>query len=151
MKRVLFICLGNICRSPLAEGVFLHKAQQQGVDGMFQVDSCGLGDWHVGGPPDPRMQKTAASHGVMLPSRARQITAADFDGFDHLICMDQRNLTGLQELGAPADKVRLLLSYAPHLGVTEVPDPYYGGEDGFEEVFRLVEVACDALLADLQS
>jgi protein-tyrosine phosphatase len=154
---VLFVCLGNICRSPLAEGVFLHKADHRGAAQRFEVDSAGLGGWHVGEAPDPRALAVARRHGVRLVSRARQVARADFLRFDHLICMDHSNRNGLLKIGAPPDKVRLLLEvgsasrgrgHGPRRG-SDVPDPYYGGDDGFEEVFGLIDSACEALLDEL--
>jgi protein-tyrosine phosphatase len=146
---VLFICLGNICRSPLAEGVFLHKVNRRGLAHRFRVDSAGTGGWHIGEPADHRAIEVARRHGVTLPSRARQVHPRDFDVFDHLVCMDESNREDVLNLGAPAAKVRLLLEASPACGVIEVPDPYYGGRDGFDLVFSLVDVACEALLDDL--
>ncbi len=147
--RVLFICMGNICRSPLAEGVFVHKARQRGLSERFLVDSAGLGGWHAGEPPDPRARAVAAANQVTLSSRARQIQKPDFETFDHLICMDEENHDRLLTLGAPIEKLRLLLELDPRAPMREVPDPYYGGQDGFELVFRLIDSACDALLDQL--
>lgn len=141
--------MGNICRSPLAEGVFLHKINERGVADRFHVDSAGTGGWHAGELPDHRMRQTAARYGITLASRARQVTTKDFDLFDHLICMDADNRDQILSRGAPADKVSLLLDIDPSTKAIEVPDPYYGGEDGFEHVFTLVDSACDALLNHL--
>lgn len=146
---ICFICMGNICRSPLAESVFLHKAKQRGVLDRFVVDSAGTGGWHVGEPPDPRVHRVAAANGVKMQGIARQITKADFDRFDWLICMDQDNRDHLLRLGAPSDKVRLLLECDPCAAMLEVPDPYYGGQDGFELCYKLIDAACDALLDEL--
>ncbi len=146
---VLFICMGNICRSPLAEGLFLHKTAQRGVVERFVVDSAGTGAWHVGERPDPRVSEIAARNGVVLAGRARQVQRGDFRRFEHLICMDEDNLRHLAHLGAPSGKLRLLLECDPAATVREVPDPYYGGARGFETVFALVDSACDALLAEL--
>ncbi len=146
---VLFVCLGNICRSPLAEGVFIHQAKERGIDAQFHVDSAGTGNWHAGDLADARMRETATRHGVHLPSRARQVTAADFTTFDHIIAMDESNRRDLISVGAPKAKVRLLLELDPQAAVREVPDPYYGGPEGFEEVFALVDSACKLLLSEL--
>jgi len=137
--------MGNICRSPLAEGVLLHHAAERGlVDGLV-IDSAGTGGWHAGALADARMRRTAAAHGVALESRARQVSPADFTSFDLLLCMDDENLENLLDVGAPPARTHLLLEYTGD-SVREVPDPYYGGEDGFERVFDLVNGACARLL-----
>ncbi len=146
---VLFVCMGNICRSPLAEGAFLHKLNQRGVADRFRVDSAGTGHWHAGERPDRRAREIAQRHGIVLPSRARQVTREDFQRFDHLICMDETNREDLVRWGAPQEKLRLLLEANPASELREVPDPYFGGDDGFETVFRLIDAACDALLDEL--
>ena len=146
---LLFICLGNICRSPLAEGVFLAHARERGVADRFTVDSAGTGDWHAGALADPRMRATAERHGITLTSRARQVQTEDFDRFDALICMDESNRETILERGAPPDRVSLLLEHAPDARLLEVPDPYHGDDDGFELVFGLVDDACRALLDHL--
>jgi protein-tyrosine phosphatase len=146
---VLFICMGNICRSPLAEGVFLRKINARGVAPRFRVDSAGTGGWHAGELADHRMRRVAASRGVKLVSRARQVRPEDLHGFDLLVCMDDDNRQHLLAMGAPPERVHLLLEFDPDSSHREVPDPYYGGADGFETVYRLVDVACDRLLDDL--
>ncbi len=150
--RLLFVCLGNICRSPIAEGVFAHLAAQAGKGDLFSVDSAGTGAWHIGDPPDPRAVAAAARRGIDLSAqRARQLRAGDFDAFDLLLAMDKDNRSELL-IRAPAarrGKVALFLDGAPELGVREVPDPYYGGDNGFEEVLDLVETGARALLARL--
>jgi protein-tyrosine phosphatase len=146
---VLFICMGNICRSPLAEGVFRHKVKQEGAGDRFFIDSAGTGGWHVGAPPDERMRSVAEAHGVVLDSAARQVEPDDFERFQHLLCADEDNREDLLAMGAPADRVRLLLECDPSAPMVEIPDPYYGGEDGFRLVYRLVDSACDALLREL--
>lgn len=149
--RLLFVCLGNICRSPIAEGVFSHVAAQAEHGKHFALDSAGTGAWHVGDPPDPRAQAAAASRGIDISDMlARQVCERDFTDFDLLLAMDAENRAVLLER-APhgcADKVRLFLDDAPELG-REVPDPYYGGKQGFEEVLDLVEAGSRALLARL--
>lgn len=149
--RVLFVCLGNICRSPLAEGLFLAHLEARGLGDRFVVDSAGTGDWHAGELPDRRMRQTAAQHGVELTSRARQVRRKDFDAFDWIIPMDAQNHADLLELGAPADRTRRLLSFDPEADRDDVPDPYYGADDGFELVYRLVDRATAALLDELDS
>lgn len=148
---VLFVCLGNICRSPLAEGLFLAHLDARGLTERFVVDSAGTGDWHAGDPPDPRMRQTAARHGVELTSRARQVRRKDFDTFDWIVPMDAQNHSDLLELGAPADRTRRLLSFDSAADRDDVPDPYYGADDGFELVYRLVDRATAALLDELDS
>ncbi|MHC4908509.1 MAG: low molecular weight protein-tyrosine-phosphatase [Planctomycetota bacterium] len=149
VERVLFICMGNICRSPLAEGLFLHKIALRNVSGRFEVDSAGTGGWHAGERADRRMRTVAGSHGITLPSRARQVEAADFAHFHALVCMDEDNRAALLAAGAPSDKISLLLEHDSTTKERNVPDPYYGGTDGFEHVYDLVDSACDALLAGL--
>jgi len=149
--RLLFVCMGNICRSPLAEGVFLHKANERGVAKRFSVDSAGTGGWHVGEPADHRMRDVAESRGVVLTSRARQVRSDDADHFDHIICMDRDNVRNVLRIGIPKDKVSLLLEYDPQSAETEVPDPYYGGPEGFDHVFELVDGACEKLMDKLLS
>ncbi len=152
---VLLVCLGNICRSPLAEGVFLHLASERGVSDRFLVDSCGIGRWHAGEQPDERAMAVAKQNGITLPSLARQVNPKqDWDRFDLLLAMDYSNRHALLKLGAPEERVRLMRSYDPTLnGVTgedlDVPDPYYGGADGFGRVFEMLERACDGLLDEL--
>ncbi|MEX2219015.1 MAG: low molecular weight protein-tyrosine-phosphatase [Phycisphaerales bacterium] len=148
---VLFVCLGNICRSPLAEGVFIHRARERGVLDRFEVDSCGTGAWHVGECADHRSIAVARRHGIELPSIARQVCPADFGRFDWLIAMDRANVHTLSRAGAPAERVRLMRSFDPvmmHRPVHEldVPDPYDWPGDGFEEVFQMLDAACAGLL-----
>ncbi len=147
--RVLFVCLGNICRSPAAEGVFLHLIGRQGLEQAFQVDSAGTGDWHVGRPADPRMCAAAARRGIMLTSRARQITGHDLSRFDHVLTMDRQNLRAVRALARPAEataSIGPLTRHCRRFSVEEVPDPYHGGEQGFDRVLDLLEDACEGLL-----
>jgi protein-tyrosine phosphatase len=150
--RVLFVCLGNICRSPAAEGVFLHLLQQEQLAEQFVVDSAGTGGWHVGKPADPRMLRAASRRGIDLPSRARQLQAEDLHRFDHILTMDADNLRAVQSLarshGASAS-IAPLSRHCRRLRSPEVPDPYYGGPEGFERVLDLLEDACRGLLDDL--
>lgn len=153
MVKVLFVCLGNICRSPLAEGLLAHHAQQQGFAGRIVVDSCGTGGWHAGELPDPRTRKVAAAHGVALPSRARQIRAEDFLQFDYLIPMDRKNLSDLQDLMRLSGKTKaelLLMRQFDELAPgTDVPDPYYGDLEDFYRVFEILDRSTRRLLAML--
>lgn len=147
---VLFVCMGNICRSPLAEGVFLHLARERGVEGAFRVDSCGTGGWHAGDRPDPRVRAVAAKHGVDLPSRARQLRVPGDDGFDLVIAMDASNRDNAAAAGVPAEKIRLMRSFDPDAPAdADVPDPYYGGDDGFDTVYGMLVAACNGLLSAL--
>ncbi len=152
--RILFVCLGNICRSPLAEGVFLHLARERGVEGRFEVDSAGTGAWHVGEAPDARSVETAAQRGVELRGRARSVQASDFSTFDLILAMDQDNLQSLERYrrtGATHATAALLREFDPEPeGDLSVPDPYYGGPEGFDRVFDIVHRSCQGLLRELQ-
>jgi protein-tyrosine phosphatase len=152
--RVLFICMGNICRSPVAEGVFRRMLEDAGLAEKVQVDSAGTHDYQIGNPPDVRSQATARRRGINLSGlRARQVTLADFAEFDYLLAMDRQNLEQLRNLcqeSTGQSRTRLLLEFAPHLPEREVPDPYYGGISGFERVLDLVEEAARGLLAHLR-
>lgn len=150
--RVLFVCTGNICRSPTAEVVFRTRALRRGVDNRVLAASAGTGDWHVGTPPDRRALAHAAKRGYDLSAvRARQITLLDFDLFDWIMCMDRSNLRDVKVMrpSAYAGRLGLFLDFAPHAGLREVPDPYYGGASHFERVLDLIEHASDGLLGHL--
>lgn len=153
MIRVLFVCLGNICRSPTAHAVFDSLVEQSELASSIEVDSAGTGDWHVGHAPDKRATAHAARRGIdMTHLRARQFSVEDFHRFDYILAMDNNNLEDILAL-EPADhsaRVALFLEYATHFDETEVPDPYYGGDEGFEHVFDLVEDASQGLLAHLR-
>ena len=148
---VLFVCMGNICRSPAAEGVFRHYVEQQGVAGNFHIDSAGTIDYHNGKPADPRMRAAASDRGYPLASISRQVTFEDLDEFDLIVAMDRDNLRYLEELaGGPQAHIRLLGSFLPKRPgepgqVPEVPDPYYGGSQGFAEVLDMLERACPGI------
>jgi low molecular weight protein-tyrosine phosphatase len=152
MTSVLFVCLGNICRSPTAEAVFRARATVAGLD--VEIDSAGTGAWHVGAMPDERAQAAGHARGYDLtPIRARQVSDRDYERFDLVLAMDHDNLATMKSR-APAsshERIRLFLEFAPELGLNAVPDPYYGGEDGFEEVLDLIESASDRLIACLQN
>lgn len=149
---VLFVCLGNICRSPLAEGVFAHLVAGDGMADRFLVDSAGTGAWHVGELPDPRSREVASRNGITLPSRARQVRPADFHDFDVVVAMDRSNLSDLEELrrrhGGDA-RIVLMRDFDPDPGDGQVPDPYYGGPDGFDRVFDMVVRSARGLLEHL--
>ncbi len=159
--RLLFVCLGNICRSPTAEGVMRSLLAEQGDHAglpEIEVDSAGTGGWHVGSAPDERATAAAADHGVTLEGRARRIEPGDFERFDLILAMDRENLRELRAI-APADsagKVHLLREFDPADPDPadpdlDVPDPYYGGEDGFGDVFALVRAACLGLLEEIRA
>lgn len=150
--RVLFVCMGNICRSPTAQGVFRHLVAQAGLSERIEVDSAGTHAYHIGEPPDPRAQQTARRHGVDLSGlRARRVRAEDFKRFDYVLAMDVENYRSLQEICPPGYEARLhlLMDFAPSCTEREVPDPYYGGPSGFDRVFELIEQACEGLLTDI--
>jgi len=152
--RILFVCLGNICRSPTAEVVFRAVAAREAPDLMLEVDSAGTAGYHVGEPPDRRTREAAARRGYDLSAlRARVIEPNDFERFDLILAMDRENLRALQRR-APAharERLRLFLEFAPEAGVSEVPDPYYGGPNGFEDVLDLIEAASRGLVAHLRA
>ena len=150
--RLLFVCLGNICRSPMAEGVFRQVAETNGMLDLFEIDSAGMGDWHKGEAPDARAQKAARDRGVDISGQAaRKVELEDFDNFDLVLAMDASNVADLYEI-APLEarhKIRRFLEYAPHTGAEDVPDPYYGGVAGFDHALDLIQAAAEGLLADL--
>jgi protein-tyrosine phosphatase len=151
--KILFVCLGNICRSPTAEGVFRAIAARDAPELAIEVDSAGTAGYHIGEPPDARTRQAAKRRGYDLsPLRARIVEPRDFEDFDLILAMDRENLSVLHHR-APAharERVRLFLEFAPNATVTEVPDPYYGGPNGFEEVLDLVEAATQGLLQHLR-
>lgn len=150
---MLFVCLGNICRSPLAEGVFRRLVVKEGLSDRIEVDSAGTGAWHVGEQPDRRMRSTAESHGVSLDAiRARRVEAADLVDFDYVFAMDRENLRDLRRLaGRSEDSIALFRAFDPVDGDPDVPDPYYGGTDGFERVFEIVERTSRSILDHIRS
>ncbi len=150
---VLMVCMGNICRSPLAHGLFEELVQREGLSDRIWVDSAGTHAYHVGEPPDPRSQQTAQSHGIDLSrQRARRVEHPDFEQFDYILAMDRDNYRILMN-SAPAEhqhKIRLFLEFAPERPEKEVPDPYYGGPEGFERVYEMVDAAAQGLMADIR-
>ena len=151
VKKILFVCLGNICRSPAAEGVFKQKIKDRDLEKLFVVDSAGTGGWHVGNLADPRMRETALSRGIELTSRSRQIQENDLYEFDQILVMDKDNLEAVKLLTKDHknpinSKIKLILSYSKNSKLEEVPDPYYGGQNGFEKVLDLLNDAIDELI-----
>lgn len=152
MFRVLFVCTGNICRSPTAEGVFRSLADAAGLSDRIMADSAGIGRWHVGDPPDPRSQQTARDRGIELSNqRARAVRPDDFELFDLILAMDSGHHRSLVDSapGNAAHRIRMFMDYAPETGITDVPDPYYGDGDGFARVFEMIEQASKGLLAEI--
>jgi protein-tyrosine phosphatase len=151
---VLFVCMGNICRSPTAHGIFRRLVEQEGLEDHILIDSAGTHAYHIGKPPDERAQATALKRGFDLSDlRARQAAAADFEEYDYVLAMDRENHEILASL-CPAgyeERLSLFLAYAPDLGIEEVPDPYWGGEQGFEQVFDMLEAASLGLLEEIRS
>jgi protein-tyrosine phosphatase len=151
MVRVLFVCLGNICRSPLAQGVFEDVLRRGGLEGEVEVDSAGTGSWHTGSPPDERASIVASLRGVDISSqRARRISPEDCQNFDYILTMDQENYRAVSALCRGSAVVRPFLDFATDSPETEVPDPYSGGPDEFEHVLNLVEEASEGLLDDIR-
>lgn len=147
------MCLGNICRSPMAEGVFKAILSREGNQSLIEVDSAGLIDYHQGALPDSRMRQHASRRGYTLVHRSRPVTTADFDKFDLIVAMDNQNVRGLQQIAKNSEqtlKIRKMTDYCCRLKANEVPDPYYGNEEGFEYVIDLLEDACEGLYASLQ-
>ncbi len=154
-KRILFICLGNICRSPAAEGVMRELVHHAGRDDEFEIDSAGIGGWHVGQLPDNRMRNHGAQRGYKFDSRARQFSKNDFSHFDYILVMDHDNFRAVSAMApTPADqvKVRMLTDYLQHHpNASMVPDPYYGGPEDFDYALDLIEDACQGLLNRLDN
>jgi low molecular weight protein-tyrosine phosphatase len=157
VTRILFVCMGNICRSPTAEGVMRRLLESERLADRIELDSAGIGDWHAGDPPDARATEAAFRRGVRLEGAARQVLPRDFDAFDLVIAMDRSNVRELLAVAPDedaAEKVRLLREFDPASAGApdlDVPDPYYGGDDGFETVLDMVEAACRGLLDELRA
>jgi protein-tyrosine phosphatase len=150
--RILFVCMGNICRSPTAEGVFRRLVQTRAPDLNIEIDSAGTHSYHVGDPPDPRMVAAAMRRGIDLSAlRARTVRTSDFEYYDLILAMDEENLAELLRRSPPAHRrrLRLMMDYAPAAVSRAVPDPYYGGAQGFEDVLDLLEEAAEGLLREL--
>ena len=153
MVKVLFVCMGNICRSPTAHGVFRYLVEREGLGHLISIDSAGTHAYHVGSQPDRRAQETARRRGVDLSDLvARRVSAEDLEVFDYVLAMDQENFIALSELtsGPQAEKIQMFMDFAPAMRTREVPDPYYGGPSGFERVFDMVEAAAQGLLDDIR-
>ncbi len=151
MVRVLFVCMGNICRSPIAQGVFENVLRREGLEGEVFVDSAGTGAWHVGEPPDERAQRSAGLRGLDLSSqRARRVAPDDCESFDYVLTMDEENYRAVASLCRGSAVVRPFLDFATDSPEREVPDPYYGGSEGFDYVLDLVEEASEGLLDDIR-
>ena len=153
MVSVLFVCLGNICRSPTAEGVFRHLVANEGLADRIRVDSAGMGSWHIGQPPDKRAQGAAWRRGIDLSKqRGRQAKPQDFERFDYVIAMDRANFASLKSICPKGHEGRLhmFLDFAPDVPENEVPDPYYGGPGGFDVVLDMIEAASKGLLEDIR-
>lgn len=151
--KIVFVCLGNICRSPTAEGVFQHLVNERGLHPYFYIDSAGTSAWHIGEPANSKSRQMANKHGVKLNSRARKFEPADLEEFDLILAMDRENLQNIRQLDTQnrfSDKIKLMRDYDPQPGDDEVPDPYYGGMDGFQHVFDVVYRSCAALLDELE-
>lgn len=154
MVKVLFVCLGNICRSPLAEGIFNAKIKALGLEKSIRADSAGTSDFHIGELPDERTLHCAEQHGVLIKHRGRQVHRTDFRDFTHIIAMDDHNLRSLHHLKVrnnyPDKEIFLMRNFASGAAGLPVPDPYYGGEDDFEQVFTILDEAVAGLVAYLQ-
>jgi protein-tyrosine phosphatase len=155
MIKVCFVCLGNICRSPLAQGVFEKLVSDEGLEDRILIASAGTGHWHIGSPPDERMQETANKYGVQLNSRGRQFQPVDFFDFDLILAMDDSNLSLLEQMcpdPEKAENLKLFRSFDPDSnGDLNVPDPYYGGGKGFEIVYAIVNRTCPRILESLKA
>ena len=154
MKKVLFVCLGNICRSPLGEGIFNSIVKNKGLDNCFISKSCGTGSWHAGEMADPRMREVAKKHNINLTSRSRQFKTNDFQDFDLIIAMDRQNKNDLENLAkepGEKNKIKLMRDFENNKQNPDVPDPYYGGENGFENVFQIVYKCTKNLIEDLEN
>jgi protein-tyrosine phosphatase len=152
-KKILFVCMGNICRSPLAHGIFMHKVKEKGLEKLFSAQSCGTINYHQGKQADARMRANAKSHGIIINHRARHLKKSDLNDYDLILAMDKENLNDIKALHTTDEqlsKIKLFRSYDPDASPgAEVPDPYYGGDDGFEKVFQIVNRTCDHLLNQL--
>lgn len=151
--KIVFVCLGNICRSPTAEGIFQHLVNERGLQSYFYIDSAGTSAYHIGEPANSKSRQTAKERGIELKSRARRFENEDLGEFDMIVAMDHENLENIKALdksGTFEEKIVMLREYDPSPDDGEVPDPYYGGMDGFQNVFDIVKRSCENLLDELQ-
>jgi protein-tyrosine phosphatase len=152
--KLIFVCLGNICRSPTGEGVFQHLVNERGLQSYFQIDSAGTAAYHIGEPANSKSQWTANQHGVKLHSRGRQFQQSDLDEYDLILAMDHENLKNIKRHDKQGDfdhKIKLMRDFDPTPEDGSVPDPYYGGMQGFENVFQIVKRSCETLLDELET
>lgn len=154
-KQILFVCLGNICRSPLAEAIFNQLLTEKGLVSKYQADSCGTSNYHIGDRPDPRTIRNARQHQVEINHVGRQIGIQDFAEFDLILAMDRANLLYVNDLSVKAQQqraeIKMIRSFDPEaLGLQDVPDPWYGSEQGFEEVFQMLWRSCEELINQLE-
>jgi protein-tyrosine phosphatase len=151
--RVLFVCLGNICRSPLAEGVFAGLVRERGLDNRIACDSAGTSGWHIGDRPDPRTIETAEKHGLRLDHLGRKFVSGDFQRFDYILAMDRQNYADIRSVPGyreyDPERLKLMRDYDDREPGGDVPDPYYGGMDGFEQVYGILHRSCGRLLDDI--
>ncbi|WP_445665340.1 low molecular weight protein-tyrosine-phosphatase [Fodinibius sp. AD559] len=150
--KICFVCLGNICRSPTAEGIFQHLINKHDLENYFEIDSAGTSAYHVGESANSKSQRTAQKHGITLHSKARQFDASDLDYYDLILAMDNENLKNVRQManGNHEHKIGLMRDFDPNPGDGEIPDPYYGGPEGFENVFQIVKRSCENLLDELE-
>ena len=151
--KICFVCLGNICRSPTAEGIFQHLIDDRGLEDYFEIDSAGTSAYHIGESANSKSQRTAQSHGITLHSKARQFKQFDLEHYDLILAMDNENLRNVRQManGDQEAKIGRMRDFDPQPDDGEVPDPYYGGPEGFENVFQIVKRSCENLLDELES